>query len=322
MREITMAKAINEGLRFCMENDENVFLLGEDIATGIFPAVEGLADIFGKKRVINTPLCEAGFSGMAVGAAVAGLRPVVEIMYMDFITIPMDMIVNHAAKQLYNSGGQNCCPIVFRTAAGGGRSGGALHSQFIPSWFMHMPGLKVVVPSNPLDAKGLMISSIRDNNPVVFIEPRMLYAAKGDVPEEGYEIPLGEARICREGKDATLIVSGRMVPIALEAGKLLSEKGIEIEIIDPRTLKPLDEETIIESVKRTGRLVTLDEGYERGGVGSEMVAVAMRNISKLKAPIRTIAAPNAPVPISPALERAYYPNGAVVAKKIEEMMNI
>jgi len=322
MREITMAKAINEALLFCMQEDKNVIILGEDVAGGVFPPVEGLAERFGKNRVINTPLCEAGFTGMAVGAAVTGLRPVVEIMFMDFMTIPMDMIANHAAKQLYNSGGQNNCSIVFRTAAGGGRGGGSLHSQYIPAWFMHMPGLKVVVPSTPYDAKGLMIASIHDNNPVVFIEPRMLYATKGHVPEESYEIPLGEAEIKKEGKDVTLVTNGRMVQVAIEAAKILSGQGIEIEIIDPRTLKPLDEETIIESVKKTGRLATLDEGYERCGVGSEIVAVVMRNLNSLKAPVQTIAAPNSPVPVSPALEKIYYPSAAVVAKKISQMMKV
>lgn len=320
MREISMAKAINEALHFCMEEDPNVAVLGEDIGTGIFPPVEGLAARFGRQRVISTPLCEAGFAGMAVGAAVSGLRPVVEIMYMDFVTVAMDMIANQAAKQLYNSGGQNYCPIVFRTAAGGGRSGGSLHSQFLPIWFMHMPGLKVVVPSTPYDAKGLMIASIHDNNPVVFIEPRMLYATKGPVPEENYEIPLGEAQIRREGSDVTLVAIGRMVAVAMEAAPILAGKGIEVEIIDPRCLKPLDEETLIESVKKTGRLATLDEGYERCGFGSEITAVIMRNLSTLKAPVQTIAAPNAPVPVSPALEKAYYPNGLTVAKRIEQMM--
>ena len=324
MREITMGQAINEALAYCMQEDERVFVLGEGVVTGAFGITKGLVDKFGRERVLNTPLGEAGFVGMAVGAAAMGMRPVVEIMMIDFIAVPMDMIANQAAKMSYISGGQTCCPIVFRTAAGGGsgRGAGALHSQNLSAWFMHVPGIKVVAPSTPYDAKGLLIASIHDPNPVLFVEFRLMYANKGPVPEGYYEIPLGEADIKREGKDVSLITIGRMVQVSLEAAQKLSEKGIDVEVIDLRTLSPMDEETIVESVRKTGRLVTLDEGYERGGMGSEVTAVVMRQFSKLKAPVMTIACPNAPVPVSPPLEKMYYPNAPLVMKKIEDLMKI
>ena len=322
MREITMAQALNEALFHCMEEDERVFVLGEGVVTGTFGITKGLVNRFGRERVINTPLSEAGFTGMGVGAAASGMRPVVEIMMMDFIAVPMDMIANQAAKMHYISGGQICCPIVFRVAAGGGsgRGAGALHSQNLSAWFMHVPGIKVVIPSTPYDAKGLLISSIHDPNPVLFVEFRLTYADKGPVPEAPYEIPLGEADIKREGEDVTLVASGRMVPIALQAAEALAQKGIDAEVVDLRCLVPLDEETIIESVRKTGRLVTIDESYERAGAGSEVTAVVMRKMSSLKAPVLTIACPNAPVPVSPFLEKLYYPNAATVATRIEKMM--
>lgn len=320
MEEITLGKALNDALMHCMEEDDRVFVMGEDVVTGIFPPTKGLVERFGKERVINTPLSEAGFSGMGVGAAVLGMRPVVEIMLMDFSTVAMDMIANQASKQRYMSGGQVHCPIVFRTVTGGGRRVGALHSQNLSAWFMHTPGLKVAIPSTPYDAKGLLISAIRDPNPVLFVEHRLMYGIKGHVPKELYAIPLGEADIKREGEDVTLVSSGRMIHLALEVAEKLAPRGIELEVIDLRTLDPLDEETIVESVKKTGRLVTLDEGYERAGVGSEIIAVVMRQISSLKAPVQTIAAPNAPVPVSPALEDLYYPNVNSIMKRIEAMM--
>jgi pyruvate dehydrogenase E1 component beta subunit len=317
-----MAQALNEALFHCMEEDERVFVLGEGVVTGTFGVTKGLVDKFGRERVINTPLSEASFTGMGVGAAATGMRPVVEIMMMDFITVAIDMVANQAAKMSYISGGQTCCPVVIRTASGGGRGkgAGALHSQNLSAWFMHAPGIKVVIPSTPYDAKGLLISSIHDPNPVLFVEFRLMYADKGPVPEEPYEIPLGEADIKREGNDISVITSGRMVHVALEAAEKLAQKGIDIEVIDLRCLVPLDEETIVESVRKTGRLVTLNEGYERGGVGGEITAVVMRKLSTLKAPVLTIACPNAPVPVSPVLEKLYYPNGASVAAKIERMM--
>jgi pyruvate/2-oxoglutarate/acetoin dehydrogenase E1 component len=322
MREITMGQALNEALVQCMAEDERVFVLGEGVATGAFGITKGLADRFGRERVLNTPLGEAGFVGMAVGAAAAGMRPVVEIMMMDFITVTMDMVANQASKMSYISGGQNCCPIVFRTAAGGGggRGAGALHSQNLCSWFMHIPGIKVVVPSNPHDAKGLLVTSVHDPNPVLFVEFRLMYADKGPVPEEPYEIALGEADIKREGNDVSLISVGRMVNVAMKAAAELEKKNVDVEVIDLRTLVPLDEETIVESVRKTGRLATLDEAYERLGMGSEVATVVMRRLSSLKAPVQTIACPNVPVPVSPVLEKAYYPDTSRVVERIERMM--
>ena len=322
MREITMAQALNEAMAYCMQEDERVFILGEGIATGAFGVTKGLIDKFGPTRVLNTPLSEGGFVGMAVGSAAYGMRPIVEIMMMDFITVAMDMVANQAPKMSYMSGGQNCCPIVFRTAAGGGsgRGAGALHSQNLSAWFMHVPGIKVVAPSSPYDAKGLLIASVHDPNPVLFVEFRLMYANKGPVPEEYYEIPLGEADIKREGKDLSIVTVGRMVHIAMEAAEKLAPKGIDIEVIDLRTISPMDEETIIESVRKTGRLVTIDEGYERGGLGSEVTAVTMRHFSQLKAPVLTIACPNAPVPVSPPLEKLYFPSVSGVMKKVEDLM--
>ncbi|KPK94993.1 MAG: hypothetical protein AMJ94_00680 [Deltaproteobacteria bacterium SM23_61] len=322
MRKIGMAQALNEALFHCMKEDERVCVLGEGVVTGTFGVTKGLVDTFGKERVINTPLSEASFTGMGVGAAATGMRPVVEIMMMDFITVAIDMVANQAAKMSYISGGQTCCPVVIRTAAGGGRGkgAGALHSQNLSAWFMHVPGIKVVAPSTPYDAKGLLISSIHDPNPVLFVEFRLMYADKGPVPEEPYEISLGEADIKREGNDVSVITYGRMVHVALEAAGKLASKGVDLEVIDLRTLAPLDEETIVESVRKTGRLVTIDESYERAGVGSEITAVVMRKQSSLKAPVLTIACPNTPVPVSPVLEKLYYPNGTTVAEKIERMM--
>lgn len=321
MREINMAQALNEALFQCMEEDERVYVLGEGVVTGTFGVTKELVDSFGRERVINTPLSEASFTGMAVGAAATGMRPVVEIMMMDFITVAMDMVANQAAKMSFISGGQTCCPVVIRTAAGGGRGkgAGALHSQNLSAWFMHVPGIKVVAPSTPYDAKGLLISSIRDPNPVLFIEFRLMYADKGPVPEEPFEIPLGEADIKREGKHVSVITYGRMVQVALEAAGRLVSKEIDLEVIDLRSLAPLDEETIVESVRKTGRLVTIDESYERAGVGSEITAVVMRQLSSLKAPVLTITCPNAPVPVSPVLEKFYYPNGMSVAARIEKL---
>ena len=320
MKEITMGQALNDALRYCLEEDDSVYVIGEEVATGIFPTTNGLAECFGKERIINSPLCEEGFSGLAVGSSVLGMRPVVEFMFMDFVTVGMDMLANHAPKMRYMSGGQLNCPVVFRVLNGSGRQGGALHSQNLCAWFMHAPGIKVVVPSNPYDAKGLLISAVHDPDPVLFVENRILYGLKGMVPDEPYEVAFGEASILKEGGHVTLITYGRMVHIASEATEKLARKGIEVELIDLRTLVPLDEETIVESVKKTQRLVTLDESCQRAGVGSEIVAVVMREIGALKAPVETIACPNTPVPVSPPLEALYYPTADSVAQRIETML--
>lgn len=320
MREITYAQAINEAIRQQMEKDERVFVIGEDVTTGIFTVTKGLVDKFGKERVIDTPLSEAGFTGAGVGAAMMGMKPIVEIMFMDFVTLAMDMIVNQASKAHYITGGQIHVPMVIRTCVGMGRRVGAQHSQTLTAWFMHIPGVKIATPSNPYEAKGLLHTAIEDGNPVVFIEHRSLYATQGPVPEEAYTIPFGEANITREGKDVTIVASSRMTNCALNAAEVLAEEKIDCEIIDLRTLVPLDEETIVESVKKTGRLVTIDEGYERAGVGSEIVTVVMRQLSSLKAPAMTIASPNAPVPCSPYLEDLYIITENTIMQRIRDLM--
>jgi pyruvate/2-oxoglutarate/acetoin dehydrogenase E1 component len=320
MREITYAQALNEALMQQMEKDPRVFLIGEDIASGVFAVTKGLVEKFGKERVINAPMCEAGFTGTGVGAAMMGMKPVVEIMLMDFITLAMDMIANQASKQYYITGGQIHVPLVIRTATGMGRRVGAHHSQNLTAWFMHVPGVKIAVPSTPYDAKGLLQMSIEDENPVLFVENRNLYANKGSVPEESYTIPFGEADIKREGKDVTVVATSRMVHCSLKAAEMLVQDGIDCEVIDPRTLVPLDEETIVESVKKTGRLVTVDEGYQRAGIGSEILAVVMRQITSLKAPALNIASPNAPVPSSPFLEDLYMITEKKVAQEIRGIM--
>jgi pyruvate dehydrogenase E1 component beta subunit len=322
MRQITMGQALNEALRFAMERDERVFVIGEEVATGIFPTTKGLVDLFGAQRVINSPLSESGFTGLAVGAANAGLRPVVEFMFMDFTTLALDMIANWAGKLRYMSGGQIASPVVFRILSGSGRRGGAVHSQNLVAWYLHSPGVKVVVPSNPYDAKGMLISAIEDPDPAVFVENRLLYGQKGPVPEDGYRVPFGEANIVREGADVSLVTYGRMVHVALDAARKLEAKGIDVEVIDLRSLAPLDEETVVESVRKTLRLVTLDDGCERAGVGSEITAVVMRQIGALRSPVRTIAAPDAPTPVSPGLEDIYYPTADTVTARIEAMLGL
>lgn len=321
MREITFAQALNEAIRQQMEKDETVFLIGEDVATGVFPVSKGLAEKFGKERVINAPLSEAGFTGTGVGAAMMGMRPIVEIGLMDFMTVAMDMVANQASKQCYMTGGQIHVPMVIRTSTGLGRRNGAHHSQTLTAWFMHIPGIKIAVPSSPYDGKGLLHTAIEDKNPVLFIEHRSLYGVKGPVPEEIYYLPFGEADIKLEGEDVTVVCcSPRVLTTALNAARILSrEDGIACEVIDLRTLVPWDEETVVDSVKKTGRLVTIDEGYERGGVGSEIVTEVMRQISSLKAPVATIASPNAPVPFSPVLEDLYMITDKTVVERIRRL---
>ena len=320
MREITYAQALNEAIAQQMAKDDRVFVIGEDVASGVFAVTKGLVEKFGKERVINAPLSEAGFTGTGVGAAMVGMKPIVEIMLMDFTTIAMDMIANQASKQCYITGGQIHVPMVLRTSTGMGRRTGAHHSQTLTAWFMHIPGIKIAVPSTPYDAKGLLITAIDDENPVLFVENRSLYAIKGPVPEEPYSIPFGEADIRREGKDVTVVASSRTTTCALNAAEALAKDGIDCEVIDLRTLVPLDEETIVESVKKTGRLVTVDEGYQRAGVGSEIVAVVMRQMPALKSPVLNIASPNAPVPSSPYLEDLYMVSDKTVAQQVRRMM--
>src|SRR6187397_3242352 len=272
MREITFRQAINEALAEEMRRDPTVFVIGEDVAEAgtPFKVLSGLVKEFGIERVIDSPISEAGIAGIGVGAAMTGMRPVVDIMFGDFSTLVMDQMVNQAAKVHYMSGGKWKVPMVMRATLGATRRSAAQHSQSLHAWFAHIPGLKVVLPSTPYDAKGLLKSAIRDDNPVVFFEDKMMYKLKGPVPAEDYTIPFGVADIKREGKDITLVATSSMVQVALGAAKLLDEYDISAEVIDPRTLWPLDEKTLINSAKKTSRVIVLDEGYERYGVTAEI----------------------------------------------------
>lgn len=309
MPEITYIKAITSTLAAAMRADERVFVLGEDVAEGgPYTATAGLAEEFGVERVINTPISEAAITGVAIGAAQSGMRPVLEIMFIDFITLALDQLVNGAAKAHFMSGGQLTVPMVLRTQGGAGYRGAAQHSQSLESWLTHVPGLKVVMPSLPSDAAGLLASAIADPNPVVFVENKTLYFRTGEVPDGGAPVPIGEASILRRGSDVTVVALSRLVHEALAAADRLAEDGIDVEVIDPRTLVPLDLEAIVKSVVHTGRLVVAHEAVEHGGVGAEIAAqVQAVAFDYLDAPIGRVGAPFVPVPLSPPLEDAYLP---------------
>ncbi len=310
-RELTFAEAIREALAEEMRRDPRVFILGEDVAEAgtPFKVLSGLVEEFGKERVLDTPISEAGFTGLAVGAAMTGLRPVVDIMFGDFITLTMDQMVNQAAKVHYMSGGKLKVPMVLRTTLGATRRSAAQHSQSLHAWFSHIPGLKVVVPSTPYDAKGLLKTAIRDDNPVAFFEDKMMYRLKGPVPAEEYTIPFGVADIKRAGTDITIVATSSMVHVALGAAKLLEDIGISAEVVDPRTTFPLDKQTLIESAKKTSRAMVVDEGYERYGVTAEIASViADGAFYYLDAPVKRMGAMDVPVPFSPPLEDATVPS--------------
>ena len=306
MRELTFAQAVREALAEEMRRDERVCILGEDVAEAGTPVkvLSGLVEEFGTGRVIDTPISEAGFTGIAVGAAMTGLRPVVDIMFGDFLTLTMDQMVNQAAKVHYMSGGKWKVPMVLRTTLGATRRSAAQHSQSLQAWFSHIPGLKVVIPSTPADAKGLLKSAIRDDNPVIFFEDKMMHhKLKGPVPSGEYTIPFGLADIKRVGEDITLVATSSMVQVALEAAGMLVDIGISAEVVDPRTLWPLDEKTLVESVKKTSRAIVLDEGYGRYGVTAELAAViAERAFYSLDGPVLRMGAMHVPIPFSPPLE--------------------
>ena len=312
MREITTLQAINEALAEELERDPRVFLLGEDIGLhgGAFTATKGLLQRFGPKRIRNTPISEAVIAGAAVGAALVGARPVAELMYVDFLTLAMDQIVNQGAKVKYMFGGKARVPVVVRMPFGAGRANAAQHSQSLEAWLCHVPGLKVVMPSAPADAKGLLKSAIRDDNLVLVLENKHLYFQKGPVPDGEYLIPLGVAEIKRPGKDVTVVATGRMVAVALGAAETLSKEGVEVEVLDPRTLFPLDTKAIIGSVKKTGRLVTVHEAVKRFGFGAEVAAMIAESeaFDYLDAPIQRVAAPEVPVPFSKPLEDLFLPD--------------
>ena len=305
VRELTLGEAIREALAEELRRDSRVFILGEDIAEAGHPfkVLTGLVSEFGPERILDTPISEAGFTALAVGAAMTGMRPVVDIMFGDFVTLTMDQMVNQAAKIHYMSGGKWKVPMVMRTTLGATRRSAAQHSQSLHAWFCHIPGLKVVMPSTPYDAKGLLKTAIRDENPVVFFEDKMMYRLKGPVPTEEYTIPLGVADIKRIGDDVTIVATSSMVQVALGAASLLEESGISAEVIDPRTLWPLDEKTIIDSVKKTSRAMVIDEGYERYGVTAEIASViAQGAFFDLEAPVKRMGAMHVPIPFSPPLE--------------------
>jgi pyruvate/2-oxoglutarate/acetoin dehydrogenase E1 component len=314
-RELTFAQAIREALAEEMRRDPTVCILGEDVAEAgtPFKVLAGLVEEFGANRVIDTPISEAGFAGVGVGAAMTGMRPVVDIMFGDFLTLTMDQMVNQAAKVHYMSGGKWKVPMVLRTTMGATRRSAAQHSQSLHAWFSHVPGLKVILPSTPYDAKGLLKAAIRDNNPVIFFEDKMMYKLKGPVPEEEYIIPLGVADVKRAGDDITIVATSSMVQVALGAATMLEKVGISAEVVDPRTTWPLDEKTLIESVKKTSRAIVVDEGYGRYGVTAELASVIAEGaFYSLDAPVKRMGAMHVPIPFSPTLEDVTVPTEQTV----------
>jgi pyruvate/2-oxoglutarate/acetoin dehydrogenase E1 component len=314
-RELTFAQAVREALAEEMRRDSRVCIFGEDVAEAgtPFKVLSGLVEEFGAERVIDTPISEAGFTGMGVGAAMTGLRPVVDIMFGDFLTLTMDQMVNQAAKVHYMSGGTWKVPMVLRTTLGATRRSAAQHSQSLHAWLSHVPGLKVVLPSTPYDAKGLLKTAIRDENPVVFFEDKMMYKMKGPVPEDDYTIPFGVADVKREGEDITIVATSSMVQVALGAAGLLEKIGVSAEVIDPRTTWPLDEKTLIESAKKTSRAMVIDEGYGRYGVTGEIASVIAEGaFYNLEAPVKRMGAMHVPIPFSPPLEDVTVPTDQTV----------
>jgi pyruvate dehydrogenase E1 component beta subunit len=322
-RTLTYVKAFNEGMHQLMESDPDVFLAGEDVAGygGVFHMFDGLLDTFGERRVFDTPISEQAIIGLGVGAAARGLRPVVDLMFMDFLGVCMDQVANQAAKMKYMYGGTVSVPLTITTAGGAGMSAAAQHSQSLEAWLAHIPGLKVVMPASPYDAKGLIVSAVRDDNPVVVVLNKKLLGMKGEVPEELYSVPIGQANVVRTGTDVTVVAIGRMVPEALKAADQLSEQGISLEIIDPRSVSPFDTATVVESVRKTNRALVVHEAVEFGGIGAEITAqIQDEAFDYLDAPIRRIGAPFAPVPFSPVLEAAYVPDAARIVEGVRRLV--
>jgi len=319
-RVITYAEAINEALRAEMLRDPEVILFGENVSSSWRPATKGLKETFGRERVRDAPITETAFIGAGVGAAVVGMKPVVELMLVDFGLVAMDQILNQMAKTTYMTGGAVSVPMVLRCIYGAGGGDAATHSETLYGVYAHMPGLKVVVPSNPYDAKGLLVAAIRDPNPVAFFEHRLLYGMEGKVPEEPYAVPFGVANLVREGGDVTVVAAGRMVQEAAKAADTL--KGdVSVEVIDPRTLVPLDEEAILRSVQKTGRLVVVDEDYERCGFTAEVAAVvAEKGFHSLEAPVARVANPNTPIPFNRSLERQVLPDADKIVRAIKSVV--
>jgi pyruvate dehydrogenase E1 component beta subunit len=323
MREIEYREAIKEAVIEEMDKDKSVFLIGEDIGVygGAFRAYKGLLEKYGPERVINTPISEIGIIGAGVGAALTGQRPIAEIMFIDFTTLAMDQIVNQAAKIRYMTGDSLNVPMVIRTQGGAGRGVAAQHSQSLEAWFYHIPGLKVVMPATSYDVKGLLKTAIRDDNPVVFLEHKMIYLIKGEVPEEEYTIPFGEADIKREGSDITIVAYSNMLFKSLEAAEELEKDGISCEVVDPRTLVPLDIDTIIDSVKKTGRLVVVTEACKRGSVASDISAkVTEKAFDWLDAPVKIVAGLNTPIPYNSNLEQASIPHKKDIVAAVKDII--
>jgi len=319
MAQLSYREAVRDALAQAMRRDDDVFVMGEDIAEmgGSMGVTQGMLDEFGPERVRNTPISEMALAGAAIGAAVQGMRPVAEIMYEDFLTLAAEQIVNQAAKHRYMSGGQISVPVVFRTQGGSGWSPGAQHAQQLESWFVHIPGLKVVFPSTPTDVRGLLWSSIYDDNPVVFFEHRTLYGLKEEVPDEIEPIPIGKARVHHEGEDVTVIATGRLVHEALAAAKQAEKEGVSVEVIDPRTLQPLDEKALVDSVKKTNRCVVAHEAVARGGFGAEVAAVIQHQaFDWLDAPIERVGAKFCPLPFAPVMEEWVVPHSGEVLEAV------
>ena len=320
MPELTYREAVRDGLAAAMRNEESVFIMGEDIAEmgGSMGVTQGLLDEFGPERVRNTPISEMAIVGAGIGAAMAGMRPVVEIMYEDFLTLSMEQLVNQTANHRYMSGGQLKGPLTIRTQGGAGWSPGAQHAQQLEAWLVHIPGLKVVYPSTPEDVRGLLTTSIYDDNPIIFFEHRLLYPVKGEVPEEIEQIPLGKGRVVREGSDVTVIAIGPLVHRTLEAAKQAEEEGISVEVVDPRTLQPLDEELLVSSVKKTNRAVVAHEAVTKMGFGAEVAAVLQyKAFDYLDAPIERVGAKFAPLAFAPVMEQFVVPNSGDVLAAIK-----
>jgi acetoin:2,6-dichlorophenolindophenol oxidoreductase subunit beta len=323
VREITYVKAFTESLMQLMAEDENVLIIGEDVAHygGVFHAFDGLWKTYGEKRVIDTPISEMGFIGMGVGAAARGLRPVCDLMFFDFIGVALDQLYNQAAKLKFMFGGDVKVPLTLTTAGGAGLSAGPQHSQSLEAWLAHVPGLKVALPSSPYDVKGLMVAAVRDDNPTVVILNKRMLGTKGPVPEEIYEIPFGQANTVRSGRDVTVVAVGRMVTEAVTAATELAESGIEVEVIDVRTVQPLDSGTILDSVRRTNRAVVVHEAVTFGGIGAEIASqIQEEAFDYLDAPVLRLGAPFSPVPFSPVLERAYIPDSNRISAGISRLL--
>lgn len=324
MRELTYLEAVREAMSQEMRTNEDVFILGEDIGVygGAFGVTRGMIEEFGPERIRNTPISEAAISGTAIGAALTGMRPILELQFSDFITIAMDNMVNQAAKLRYMYGGEGKVPMVLRTPAGSGTGAAAQHSQSLEAWMTHIPGLKVVQPSTAYDAKGLLKAAMDDDNPVVFYEHKLCYRTKSEVPEEVYSIPLGKADIKKEGKDVTIVATAMMVHKSLEAAEQLESEGISVEVVDPRTLVPLDEETIVESVKKTGRLIVVHEAVKRGGFGGEIASMIAESeaFDYLDAPIKRLGGKAVPIPYNPELEKAAVPQVQDIVDAVKDTL--